>query len=83
MQGASEQVVLFITTYGIKIIGAIIILIIGRFAAGLGRKILRGVLEKREVDPSVVSFVASLTYILILTFPEQEKISMINLNWIC
>jgi len=68
MQEASEQVVLFITTYGIKIIGAIIILIIGRFAAGMGRKILKGALEKRDVDPSIVSFVASLTYVLILTF---------------
>jgi len=68
MQGASEQVVVFITTYGIKIIGAIIILIIGRLAAGMGRKILKGALEKRDVDPSIVSFVASLTYVLILTF---------------
>ena len=68
MQGASEQVVVFITTYGIKIIGAIIILIIGRLAAGMGRKILKGALEKRDVDPSIVSFVASLTYALILTF---------------
>lgn len=68
MQGASEQVLLFITTYGIKIIGAIIILIIGRFAAGMGRKILKGALEKRNVDPSIVSFVAALTYTLILAF---------------
>jgi len=68
MQGASEQVVLFITTYGIKVIGAIIILIIGRLAAGMGRKILRGALEKRDVDSSIISFVASLTYVLILTF---------------
>ena len=68
MQGASEQVVLFITTYGIKVIGAIIILIVGRFTAGIGRKILKGALEKRDVDPSIVSFVASLTYVLILTF---------------
>ena len=35
MEGTSEQMVLFITAYGIKVIGAIIILILGRIAAGI------------------------------------------------
>ena len=68
MQGATEQVVQFITTFGIKIIGAIIILIVGRFAAGMGRRILRGALNKRNVDTSIVSFMGSLIYVLILSF---------------
>ncbi|HDZ90865.1 MAG: mechanosensitive ion channel [Deltaproteobacteria bacterium] len=68
MQGAGDQVVMFITTYGIKVVGAIIILVIGRLAAGTGRGILKRTLEKRDVDPSVVSFVSSLTYVLILAF---------------
>ncbi len=68
MQTFSEQLVFFITTYGLNIIGAIIILVLGRIAAGIGRKIIRSVLEKSKVDTSIISFVGSLTYILTLTF---------------
>ena len=68
MNGAVDQLVIFVTTYGLKIIGAIIILILGRIAAGSGRRIVRRTLEKSQTDPSIVSFVGSLTYVLILVF---------------
>lgn len=68
MESATQQLVLFVTTYGLKIIGAIIILILGRIGAGIGRRIVRNVLDKSKTDPTIISFVGSLTYILILTF---------------
>jgi len=68
MQSASDQLVIFITTYGLKIIGAIIILVIGRIVAGIGRRIVKRVLEKSKADPSIITFFQSLTYFLILTF---------------
>ena len=68
MQSAYDQLTIFITNYGLKIIGAIIILIIGRIAAGIGRRVVRKVLEKSKTDPSIVSFMGSLVNILILTF---------------
>jgi small conductance mechanosensitive channel len=58
----------FVTMYGLKIIGAIFILIIGRIAAGIMRTIVRKALEKSKTAPAVISFVGSLTYFLILTF---------------
>ncbi|MDY6838579.1 MAG: mechanosensitive ion channel [Thermodesulfobacteriota bacterium] len=63
-----DQMVIFVTTYGLKAVGAIVILIVGRVAAGLGRKIVKRILERAKTEPSVVSFVGSLTFILILTF---------------
>jgi len=68
MESVSNQLSIFVTTYGLKIIGAIIILILGRAAAGMGRRIVRRILKKGNVDSSLISFLASLTYILILTF---------------
>ena len=68
MDTASQQIVFFVTTYGIKIIGAIIILILGRIAAGIGRSIVGRLLEKAKSDPAIISFVRHLTYILILVF---------------
>ncbi|MFW6114674.1 MAG: mechanosensitive ion channel family protein [Thermodesulfobacteriota bacterium] len=68
MSSVADQVLVFITTYGINIIGAIVILIVGRIAAGMGRGIVKRVLEKRETEPAIVSFMESLTYILIIVF---------------
>jgi small conductance mechanosensitive channel len=68
MSNVADQLLVFITTYGIKIIGAILILVLGRIAAGIGRKIVKRMLEKAKTEPSIVSFVGSLTYILILVF---------------
>jgi small conductance mechanosensitive channel len=64
----NTQLAFFVTTYGLKIIGAIVILILGRIAAGIGRKVTRRILEKSKGDPAIVSLVGNLTYILILTF---------------
>ena len=68
MESATNQLAIFLTTYGLKIVGAIIILIVGRIAAGIGRRVIRRILEKSKVDPSIIFFVESLTYFLILTF---------------
>jgi small conductance mechanosensitive channel len=68
MESVSNQLTVFVTTYGLKIIGAILILILGRIVAGIGRRIVRRVLEKGKTDSAIISFVGSLTYILILTF---------------
>ncbi|MFZ0452076.1 MAG: mechanosensitive ion channel domain-containing protein [Desulfatiglandaceae bacterium] len=68
MQPAVDQLTIFFTAYGLKIIGAIIILILGRIAAGIGRSICRKVLQKTKTDPSIISFVGSLAYVIILVF---------------
>ncbi|MBW2589519.1 MAG: mechanosensitive ion channel [Deltaproteobacteria bacterium] len=68
MENAANQLMVFVTMYGFRTIGAILILIIGRIAAGVGRKIVTKTLEKSKTDPAVISFVGSLTYFLILTF---------------
>ncbi|UCG52475.1 MAG: mechanosensitive ion channel [Candidatus Latescibacterota bacterium] len=67
MESVYNELVRFATTYGIKIIGAILILIVGRFAAGLFRRVVTKLLKKRDVDPAVISFTGSLCYFLILT----------------
>ncbi len=63
-----DQLLNFATTYGLQIIGAIIILIVGRIAAGIFRSVVKRLLEKGKADPAIVSFAGSLTYILVLTF---------------
>ncbi|MDY7032535.1 MAG: mechanosensitive ion channel [Thermodesulfobacteriota bacterium] len=68
MENVGEQLISFVTKYGLQIIGAIIILIVGRIVAGIGRRIVKRVLEKAKTDPAIISFVTNMTFILILTF---------------
>lgn len=64
METIADKLIGFPTTYGLKIIGAIIILILGRVAAAIARKAVTRVLTKQ--DPSVVSFAGSFASILVL-----------------
>lgn len=75
-----EQLVDFITAYGIEVLGAVLILIIGRIAAGLGRKIVKRIMEKTKTDPSVISFVASFIYVLILIFAILAALSKFGIE---
>jgi small conductance mechanosensitive channel len=57
-----------ISTYGLQILAALAIFIIGRLVANLLTKALRTTMEKRKVEPSLVGFAASLTHAALLVF---------------
>ncbi len=80
MDNAADQLMIFVTMYGLKIIGAILILILGRFAAGIGRRVIVKALEKSKTDPAVTSFVGSLTYFLILTFAVLASLAKFGIQ---
>ncbi len=54
--------------YALKIIMAIVIFIIGRMVASALRGSIKKVMAKRNMDPSLSGFVASLAYFAILAF---------------
>ncbi|MCA9726893.1 MAG: mechanosensitive ion channel [Candidatus Eisenbacteria bacterium] len=68
MENALEQLRVFAVTYGIRIVGAILILIAGRIVAGMVRNGVRSVLQKRDVEPGLRQFFGSLSYALIIAF---------------
>lgn len=57
-----------ISTYGLQILAALAIFIIGRIIANLITRALRATMEKRKVEPSLVGFAASLTHAALLVF---------------
>jgi small conductance mechanosensitive channel len=75
MENVMQRLVDFATVYGIKIIGAILILIIGRIVAGIVRNVVRKLLAKTKTDETIVRFVASLAYILIMVFTVLAALS--------
>ena len=68
MENIFEQLMAFATGYGLRIIGAVLILIIGRITAGLLRNLVKKLLVKSNVDPAVVTFLGSMVYIGVIVF---------------
>lgn len=57
-----------ITVYGLRVIAAIAILIIGRWVAKLATKLIRKLLVKNKVDETLTKFVTGLSYTIFLVF---------------
>ena len=68
MDSVTAKLIDFATIYGIKVIGAIIILIIGRIVAGIAKNLTGKVLRKGKTDESIVTFMQSLIYALVIAF---------------
>ncbi len=75
-----EMVIDLVTLWGLRVVGAIVVLIIGRFVAGLVRKAVRRGLEKREADATLVPFVSSLVYYLALAFVLIAVLSLFGVQ---
>ncbi len=58
----------FIMLYGLKVLAALAIIIIGRWVAKGIRRGLRKVMGKGKVDPTLISFASSLIYIALMVF---------------
>ena len=67
-----EQVVVklqeWIALYGLKVIAALAILVIGRYVAMGVRSVVKRLLQKSLVDDTLVSFVTSLSYVAMMAF---------------
>jgi small conductance mechanosensitive channel len=58
----------YVEQYGMKLLFALIILIVGSWVAKLIKGMVIRVLEKRNLDPTITGFVANFTYILLMVF---------------
>lgn len=68
MEGTVERVMNIFAVFGVRVVAAAFILLLGWWAAKIVRRFLFKALQRRNADPILVSFVGSLTYVLLLTF---------------
>ncbi|MFQ5600246.1 MAG: mechanosensitive ion channel family protein [Candidatus Krumholzibacteriia bacterium] len=66
MENVTDRMVVLVTDYGLGVIGAILILIVGRILAGLGRRTARRLMTRARVDPTIRTFVGNLVHYLVL-----------------
>ena len=66
VQTAMEMVIEMISTWGISVVGALVLLIVGRIFAGWVRSSVTRALERAKTDASLVPFFASAVYYVVL-----------------
>jgi len=70
MESNAEQVmqtvVTLVSTWGLRVIGALAVLIIGRMVCGIARSSVRKAMEKRDIDASLIPFLSGLVYFTLL-----------------
>jgi small conductance mechanosensitive channel len=69
-----------VTVYGVRVIAAIAILIVGNWVAKIFRSIFRKILDNRKVDPTISHFVGSLTYYTLLAFFVLAALSQLGIQ---
>lgn len=76
----TEQLVLFATSYGLQLVGAVVILIVGRVAAGMLRSSIYKLLNRRRIERSIVTFVGSMAYFTVLTVAVLAALSKFGIQ---
>ncbi len=66
--------------YGLKVVAALVILIIGRWVAKGIRKIIGRVLERGKVDPTIQRFTVNIAYIAIMVFVVLAALSQLGVQ---
>ncbi len=69
-----------ITIYGIKVVAAVVIFIVGRWVAKIVRNIVKSMLRKSKVDETIGRFVASFSYIALMAFVVIAALSQVGIQ---
>ncbi|GAA0790079.1 MULTISPECIES: mechanosensitive ion channel family protein [Pseudomonadati] len=80
LEGLMQQAPEFIMAYGLKALAALVIFIIGKYFAGVAKRLTDKVLSSRKVDQTVVSFVANLAWAIVFVFTIIATLGQIGVQ---
>ena len=69
-----------VSTWGLRVIGALVLFIVGMMVCKAARRSLRKALEKSNLDNTLVPFISSLVYYLLLTFLILAVLSLFGIQ---
>ncbi len=69
-----------VATYGLNIVAAAAILVVGKLAASGVRRLVRKVMRKKQMDPTLVGFICSILYAGILAFVIIAALSKLGIQ---
>jgi len=68
LQKAIDALVPLVTRYGLQILGALLILILGKILSGIVGKVVERTMVKSKADPSLIGFAKSMASIAVMVF---------------
>jgi len=80
MDAIWEQIKQIIAVYGLKVLAAVAIFVVGKLAATWIRKIIRKLMERRGADKTLTGFVCSMTYAGIIAFVIIAAVSKLGIQ---
>ena len=75
-----EDVIQVVAKYGLQVIGALLILIFGRIAAGIARKGTKKAMDKAGTDPTITGFVKQFAYIIVMVVAVLASLSKFGIQ---
>lgn len=76
----AEKIVDAVTSYGMKVLFAVVILVVGLWLARKVRGLLTNALEKKEIDPTLVGFFGSLLHGALVVFVVIAAINKLGVQ---
>lgn len=75
-----EKVWELMVVYGLMVIAALVILIVGRWIAMALRRVVRRMMRRAEIDETINSFVGNLVYVTLLAFVVIAALSQLGIH---
>ncbi len=75
-----ETLLELLSVWGLKVLGAIVLLVAGRIGAGWARRIVRTALERAKLEPTLVPFISGLVYWLVLAVVAVAALGMVGVH---
>lgn len=79
-QDQIDALIASVTYYGLKIVVALLVLIIGKWIAGLCRRMSRRAMEKGKVDAVLVGFLSNIVYYLLMVAVIITAVSQLGIQ---
>ena len=80
IQAVMEGVMSIVSTWGLRVVGALVLFIVGLMVCKTVRRSVRKALEKSTLDDTLVPFLSSMIYYLMLTFLILAVLSLFGIQ---
>ncbi len=80
MEAILTKISEYVATYWLRVVGAIVIFVVGRWLAGLISKLVGRAMTKAKVDATLTSFVQNLCHIALLVFVVIAAINKLGVE---
>ncbi|WP_028772630.1 mechanosensitive ion channel family protein [Shewanella waksmanii] len=75
-----EQAPDLIVAYGLKVLFALVIFLVGKYLANVAKKVSTKLMNKRKLEPTVVSFIANMAWAVVFVFTVIATLGQIGIQ---